>query len=221
VIFKKITSTKPVVDHLYEEIKKQLDAKKKVLWLIPGGSSIPIAAAVSKKLADIDTGRLTVGLTDERYGPVGHKNSNWRQLEEAGFSLPDAKLFPMLVDRPLEDTVKSYEKNLVNWLKEADYRLAFDGLGADKHTFGIKPKSPAVFSNQLVSGYRGEDFVRLTLTPKAIAMMDEIVIYAVGEDKHQALNSLDSDGPLVTEPSQALKQVHKLTIYNDYKGEAV
>ena len=38
-------------------------------------------------------------LTDERYGPVGHPDSNWSQLLQKGFDLPQAKLVPVLTGR--------------------------------------------------------------------------------------------------------------------------
>lgn len=219
MVFKKIRSSAPVAEYLVELIKNKLKAGEKVLWLVPGGSSLPIAVAVANKLNKSNMANLTVSLTDERYGPIGHNNSNWAQLEKTGFSLPGADLEPVLVNRPLEETVRIFDKKLSGWLDSSAFKLAFCGIGADHHTFGIKPKSPAVFSNQLVSGYRAEDFTRITLTPTAIARLDEIVIYAVGEEKRPALDALGEEASMVLQPAQALKQVPALTIYNDYKGE--
>lgn len=176
--------------------------------------------AVAKKLESSKLENLTVFLSDERFGPVGHTNSNWAFLEENDFNLGGAKLIPALVDRSLDETVQLYQKAIKPILEDAKiYKLAMTGIGADGHALGIKPKSPAVFSEQLVSGYRGEDFTRVTLTPKAVALMDEFVCYVAGEEKHKILDELDKDLSVVTQPAQALKQVDKLTIYNDYKGE--
>lgn len=181
-----------------------------------------IVLAVAKRLKGLDLKNLTVFLTDERYGPIGHNNSNWAYLEKNGFKLNGANLIPTLMNRSLDETVQLYDKAIEPFLNDnSTYKLAMAGIGVDGHTFGIKPKSPAVFSSQLVSGYRGDDFVRITLTPEAVKQMDEIVSYVMGAEKHPVLDELDKKVPMVTQPAQALKQVKELTIYNDYKGEPV
>lgn len=179
-----------------------------------------IVLAVAKKLEGLSLKNLSIFLTDERYGPIGHSNSNWSHLEKNGFKLSGTRLIPTLVNRTLDETVQLYEKTVGPFLSDSSvYKLAMAGIGADGHTFGIKPKSPAVFSKELVSGYRGDDFVRITLTPNAIKMMDEIVVYATGQEKQPVLDDLDNNISIVRQPAQALKQVKNLTIYNDYKGE--
>ncbi len=220
MIFLKTDSPTPAADHLLKVIQTKLGQNQKVAWVITGGSSMTVVLDVAKRLTG-DLSGLTVFLTDERYGHVSHSDSNWAYLEENGFKLSGAKLIPTLVDRALEETVKLYEKAIEPYLTDTSiYKLAMAGIGADGHTFGIKPKSPAVFSKELVSGYRGDDFTRITLTPEAIGRMDEIVGFVMGEEKHPILDDLEKELPLVTQPAQALKQVKKLTIYNDYKGEA-
>ncbi len=177
---------------------------------------MPIVIATAKKLEGMELKNLTVTLTDERHGAVGHKDSNWQQLLDAGFKLTGAVLQPVLMDKPLAETVHIYSKQIADDFKWANYKIALTGIGTDGHTFGIKPKSPAVFSNQLVSGYKGTDYPRLTFTPKAIAGLDEIVVYAAGVEKHNALEQLSQDIPATIQPAQALKQIPNLTIYNDY-----
>lgn len=220
MVFKKISDIQPPVNYLLKELKSKLKDKPRVAWVITGGSSMQIVLAVAKELNGADLRNLTVFLTDERYGPTGHSNSNWAYLEDNGFKLEGAKLIPTLDNRTLNETVQVFEKQVEPYLKDKSvYKLAMAGIGADGHTFGIKPKSPAVFSKQLVSGFRGDDFIRITLTANAIGLMDEVVGYVVGEEKHRILDDLETSIPVITQPAQALKQVKKLTIYNDYKGE--
>src|SRR3990167_11435143 len=107
IVYRKILSTEPVEDYLVGVLTEKLLDNKKVLWLVPGGSAMKVVAAVSRDLAIENLANLTVTLTDERYGPVGHKDSNWPQLEAAGFKLEGASLQPVLIDKDLEETTKA------------------------------------------------------------------------------------------------------------------
>src|SRR6266566_4768573 len=91
-----IQNHEPVVAHCTAVLRQQLQAGKRVLWLVSGGSVIPVAVAVAQKFTGIPVGKLTVSLTDERPGPVGHPDSNWLGLQQAGLQLPGATLRPIL-----------------------------------------------------------------------------------------------------------------------------
>lgn len=219
VKFFKVSDTQPVVEYLVAKISKPLSDNKKVLWLVPGGSSIEIAAAVSKKLQRQDLRNLTITLTDERYGPIDHPDSNWRQLKEAGFSVPDAKQLPVLVGLDRQASTEHFSQNLRSELANVDYRLGFFGIGADGHTAGILPKSPATSTNKFTIDYDAGSFQRITITPTTIARLDEAVVYAVGQQKWPVLDTLEEELSVNDQPAQCLKQVSVLSIFNDHKGE--
>lgn len=245
--FAKITSTKPVADYLTNTLTSHLSAGQRVLWLVPGGSSIAVAAAVSRQLSPELLGNLTVTLTDERYGAVGHPDSNWRQLDEAGFALPGATLLPVLtgirntlstpeLTRPstipdsgdaattaptdpatLQDVAARWGIQLKEALAAADFRLGFFGIGADGHTAGMLPGSPAITTTEYAAGYDAGKFQRLTMTIPAIAHLDEAVAYAVGDSKWPVIDELATQSiEPAKQPAQALKLVHTLTIFNDH-----
>ena len=94
-------------DRLIAELKQD----KKVLWLICGGSNIAPAVEIMKKIrANVSPDQLTnltVSQTDERYGPVGHPDSNWKQMQDAGFDFEGIKTLPVLRGLLLEETVKA------------------------------------------------------------------------------------------------------------------
>jgi 6-phosphogluconolactonase/glucosamine-6-phosphate isomerase/deaminase len=112
-----------------------------------------VAAAVSQHLRREPLERLTVTLTDERYGPVGHADSNWRQLATAGFDLPGATMLPVLKGLDMPSTVAEFAAVLKHHLSAADFALGFFGIGADGHTAGILPGSPAVAATEFAAGY--------------------------------------------------------------------
>jgi len=217
-MFKKITSTKPVIDYLVKILNSRLESGQKVFWLVTGGSAIAIAVEVSKQLDEKLLHNLTITLTDERYGIVGHRDSNWQQLKDNGFSLPTATLKPVLSGEPMPETTANFAKMLKAMFREADFSLGLFGIGPDGHTAGILPGSSAVNEKSLAHGYDGGIYQRITMTVPAIAKLDEAVVYVVGEPKWAVLDQLERDLPLSKQPAQILKQVPKLTIFNDYKG---
>ncbi|HSX30230.1 MAG TPA: 6-phosphogluconolactonase [Candidatus Saccharimonadales bacterium] len=219
MIFKKITSIEPVAAHIAGLLVHSLNLDNRTLWLVPGGSSIAVTAAVCKLLEGEDLHNLYVTLTDERYGPVGHKDSNWQQMVDAGLTLPGARLVPVIGGQDRLTTTNTFNQTMQALLDGVEYRIGFFGVGADGHTAGILPGSPAVTAETLVTSYRGNDFERITITPKAIARLDAAVVYGVGHDKAPVFDSLESSRPLDEQPAQALKMVADLTIFNDCKGE--
>jgi 6-phosphogluconolactonase/glucosamine-6-phosphate isomerase/deaminase len=209
------SSPDPVGKYIAEVIVAQLGGKRTVLWLLSGGSAIAVAVAASRRLAGRDLSGLTVSLIDERYGPVGHAQSNWKQLQDAGFDLPGATLHPVLVGASQSDTAEAFDEFLHAEFSRADFSVGLLGIGPDGHTSGILPHSPAVTSLGLVTSYDGGAFQRITTTPRALSSLDEAVVYAVGENKWPVLDRLETDLPFAEQPAQALKAATKLTIFTD------
>lgn len=217
---KKINDKATVADYLAETISRTLKNGQRVLWLVAGGSAMNVAVEAAQKMTAADNlENLSISLTDERYGDVGHADSNWRQLEEKGFNLPGARMLPVLDGKDIDETASHYSNLLNSALDASDYSLALAGMGPDGHIFGIKPHSPSVDSHDDVAAYNWDDFSRLTPTLRLLKRLDEVVIYAVGKEKHPQLDMLNKDIPAQDQPAQQLKQLKKVIIFNDYKGE--
>lgn len=219
VVFRKLEGTQPIVDHITSVLREHLDKGEKVTWLVCGGSAVDIAAAVSEALFGTDVLRLTVTLTDERFGEVGHEDSNWIQLEKAGFQLEKAFTVPVLTNKNMEQTVADFDTTLDNMLHNADYKIALFGMGADGHIAGILPESGAILAEGLAAGYQTPDFTRITMTFEAIKLLDEAVLYVRGGKKLKALQDLQQPLTLQHQPAQIIKKLSKATVYNDQIGE--
>lgn len=212
--------TRPVVSYLAETIANLLADNKRVLWLVSGGSGGKVTTEAAKLLQNARLENLSVTLSDERYGPVGHDNENWNILLKDGFSLPGATLYRPLRDASRENTTRHFELWLGEQLKHVDYVIGLFGMGADGHTAGIKPHSVAVGAATFAAHYQGDDFERITITPAFIEHIDEGVVQILGEEKHDALQTLLSGAiDLADQPAQALRHIPKLTIYSDYQKE--
>lgn len=214
------TTTKPedTADFIASSILKQLESGKRVLFFVTGGSSIAVGVKVAELLRRRWYKSLTITLTDERYGPVGHIDSNWHQLIEKGFNIPQAKLIPILNGNSRTVTTKKFNKILNEEFMIAEYKIGLFGIGTDGHTAGILGESDAVQSNDLAFGYDTRSFSRITITPRAIEKLDEAVVWVQGKDKWGVLKDLEKDISIKKQPAQILKKVPLLTIFSDYPG---
>lgn len=213
-------TSQPVVNYLSETIADHLRLGDRVLWLISGGSNIPIAVAVAKTLRDVPVDKLYISLVDERYGEIGHVNENWQQLLDQGFNLPKAVLYRLLIGRPRRDTASAFGQWLGEQFGKADYSIGLLGIGNDGHTSGIKAGSEAVSSEGWAIDYSWDDYERITATFDSLKRLDEVVTFAIGEDKATVIRSLlHEDIPLSIQPAQVLKLIKKSILYTDYKED--
>lgn len=211
-----------VIKHLTKTLQHHLHRGERVLWLIPGGSAIVVAARVSQALKDEpNLANLIVGLTDERYGEPNHPNENWVQIIQAGFGLPPQIFHRILHGEPRPATTVAYESFLYEALDSTDYKIGLFGMGADGHTAGIKPGSSGITDEVLAVDLTSEDFERITMTTGAIKQLDETVVYAFGGSKYPQIKQLlENDYQLSDQPAQVHKQVEQSTLFTDYaKGK--
>ena len=101
----RVAAADAVRDAFIERISPRIESGMPILFLASGGSTSPIAASICARLEESYRDRrktlkrlLSVTLTDERFGPAGHADSNWRLLLENGFDPAAFASFPVLVD---------------------------------------------------------------------------------------------------------------------------
>lgn len=216
VLYVKVTDIDEAISALTTNLVKALSSNSKVVWFVPGGSNIPISMATSKAIPNKLKTRLSVTLTDERFGKYGHTDSNWQQLKDLGFDFKGIHSVEFLQTNNLNliDTQNIVEKKIKTLMNDA-YLFGQFGIGLDGHIAGVKPNSPAVSSKNLVCGYNSEDFIRLTTTPKLIKQLDEAHIFALGKEKLKIIKLLkNSDESLIKMPAQVIKQIKKAVIYS-------
>lgn len=205
-----------IVNYITMVLSERLRIGESVLWLVPGGSAMKVATAVLGRLEDEDTSRLCITLTDERFGRPGHDDENWSQLARMGFAVTSINAYRVLRGEDGETTARDFSEKLEELFATYEFKFGLFGVGADGHTAGIKPHSPAVASEALAVVFAGEDFERVTMTAQAVRRLDEVVVYAHGAEKHDTLRQLLSeDIDLEEQPAQVLKEVKKATIFSD------
>ena len=183
--------------------------KGKVLYLASGGSSIPLSVAALRAVPASLRTQVTVTLTDERFGPVGHTDSNWQQMREAGFDPDGFVSLEVLSDASLarDVTAQEFEEKLRAALAYADTVIALFGIGADHHIAGILPGSDAARMNEhFVTAYDAGAYERITVTPPVFPNIDKAFVYAKGEAKRESIDSLALDRSYIEHPNQLIKQ---------------
>lgn len=223
--FYTVASVDTVVTRVVQVLAEGLQAGNKVLWLVSGGSVVPIAVAALRQLNQqaVAIGQLTIMLADERFGPVGHAESNWRQLEVAGFAAGEARCIPTLQGKDAESTRLDYTSALANALDTTTLHIGLFGIGADGHTAGILPHSPAANEDApLITAYQADDYLRLTVSASLFPRLDVAIAYAAGEQKEPALQALQQAAATPREqPALLLARATRTDIYNDRIGEEI
>lgn len=186
-----------------------------VLWLLSGGSAIKLAAATASLLSD--PARVTVSLVDERYGEVGHPDSNWQQLIDNGFPFDFFVIQPVLIGKSIEETVEHFS----DILHTDKTIIALLGMGLDSHTSGILPESIAAYEQlEFAIGYQGPDYMRVSTTPAFLSQIDIGILYVSGAQKHAPLKSfLSQDDDPTKRPVQFLKTATSLIVITDMENQ--
>ena len=213
---RKSAGTEETAQYVAGVLSKELQAGKKVLFFVPGGSGVDVAMKISALLVEVGLQNLTVMQTDERYGDVWHKDSNWAQLLSAGKVFAGATLLPVLTGKSFEETVACYEQELDKQFSLTNVSIGLFGMGADGHTAGILPKSTAAYAKTLAHGYHTPTYLRITMTAHAIRKIGEAVLFAMGNEKKEMFARLRGGNPAEEDvPAQTLKSTGKLTVFTN------
>ncbi|MHB8651823.1 MAG: 6-phosphogluconolactonase [Minisyncoccota bacterium] len=170
-------------------------------------------------------GFLSITMLDERYDPNG-KNSNFAALTRLPFFSRAQMCGVQLIDTCVslgeraDELCARIESDVHAWILEHPNGMlaATAGVGADGHTAGIMPfpESPEcfveLFKNEhwFVSYNTGEKNPiphRVTSTITFLQTLDRVFVYAVGEEKREALAAMQREGSLAECPARILLQL--------------
>lgn len=220
--FIRVEGTVELEHALISELDLALSQNKPVLWLLTGGSNIAVETRVMAALAPTNFANLTMVLTDERHGEPGHADSNFFQLQQAGFNTRGAIFKDILTPgATLVDCAEAAGLVMKKAFSGAGEVIGFFGMGADGHIAGILPNSPAaVRDEKWMIGYDGGQFRRITLTPFALSHVQTAYVGAFGPEKLTALETLQHTMlPMPEQPAQILRSLPTVYIYNNQIGD--
>lgn len=219
LIINKYESCDEAIQEAALKLISALDHPVKTLLLLSGGSSLSVAKVALSKL-ELDQKKLiTIAQIDERYGELGHDDSNWNGIVEVAGSFNDyADTLKVLQDSgSIEEDAANYNAQLTMLFKKNILKVGLFGVGVDGHVAGMLPGSEAKFlkytDGRMVVNFRGSDFPRITTTSALMKVLDEAVVYACGEAKADAINKLYKKLPANEHPAQLLKEVTQVSVY--------
>ncbi len=204
-------------DELAARLNLELRNGKKVLWLVSGGSNIEGEVYIINRIPSELKLKLSVMLADERYGDPGHKDSNERQLRDAGFDFSILSYLSILdADASFEETLNAAEIMTNQAFDYSDIIIGQLGIGDDGHIAGILLNSEACYeTDNLVVGYLSNPYKRITLTFNALSKINSAYIFAYGDSKYNALVNLKTKNlDTVDQPAQILKRIKDVYVYN-------
>lgn len=208
----------------------ELHKNQPILFLVSGGSALTLLNDINKQ--NLDT-HITISVLDERFDKNPEIN-NFAQLASTNFYKNAIARGCKFIDttvknESIEQIAQRFENSIRQWTQEHanGYILITQGIGADGHTSGIMPypenrdlfvklfetDSWIVYYN----AHNKSDFpLRITTTiPFLKTMVDESIVYAVGDNKKSALNNLFSRGSIAELPARVICDMKKVALFTD------
>lgn len=207
--------------HIEASLKSALVARQKASIALSGGSTPgPLYEQLSN--SELDWSKVDVTLSDERFVPSDHSDSNEAMIGRTLLkgAAASARFTPLMraVDSPAE-AAKISGAALAEIAQPLDFLLL--GMGDDMHTASLFPDAPELSAAlDMHSGERcmvlkppASPHPRLSLTLPALLNSREIALLITGDAKREALaRALASDSPQ-TAPVAAILQQNNVPVH--------
>ncbi len=172
-----------------EKLQAGIDQRGRASLVVSGGSS-PLPTLNALADLDLNWGRVSVTLSDERWVALGDPLSNEAMVRRELLRGPaaGAELVGLFVpDRSAAEAVDTAHQRISAMARPFDAVLL--GMGADGHTASLFPGSPeldlALSSQRMCEAVAVPqiDQKRMTLTPAALLDTEFLALLFFGEDK--------------------------------------
>jgi 6-phosphogluconolactonase len=180
------------------EILSTFDGRRATVGLAGGSTPRPVYERL--RWMSVAWEGIDLWLSDERWVPPDHYDSNGRMVEEAlAAHVPATMLRPRWSEnlRPADSAV-FYEASLRRVFHQGAPDLVLLGIGEDGHTASLFPGTEAL--NAPAGRIFVENHVpslgtwRLTATPALLAAARSVLVLASGSSKADAMRSVLEDG---------------------------
>jgi 6-phosphogluconolactonase len=168
--------------------------------LVLSGGSTPVAMhRLLSRRGDLDWACVEIFLSDERFVPPDHQDSNYRMVREtllSGEQVRPRKVFAIPTDDTPESAAARYDEMLrqqygAGELEDGQplFHLTILGLGEDGHTASLLPGQPVLQERARWAAAvpRGRPEPRITLTYPALDASQSILFLVSGAAKRDAL----------------------------------
>lgn len=185
-------------ENAIEILQLAIEAKGSASWVLAGGSSPMLAyKKIIKDFFDaLDWSKITVLIGDERMVPLNHKDSNYGAIVALFDKSPELSKVKRLVPDTTVDvaTAAADYANRIVAENIVEFDLVWLGVGEDGHTLSLFAGNAAFTEPTDVWVIPVYDSPkppseRISLSLKALEHVDELVIFAVGASKQDALKA--------------------------------
>ncbi|PCI42180.1 MAG: 6-phosphogluconolactonase [Rhodospirillaceae bacterium] len=185
------TAAQTIADLLFSSLNKNGFAT----LVVPGGRS---AKAILPRLAkiDLDWEKVTVTLTDERWVPAHHSDSNERLVYESFIKTTNAHFIGMKTKSETPEIAISENHPVLAIPRPFD--VVFVGMGDDGHIASLFPKE-RIKTGDLQTAQR-PDHPRISMTPTCLLNSRHIVLPILGQAKQSAFKRAQVPGPTLEFP---------------------
>jgi 6-phosphogluconolactonase/glucosamine-6-phosphate isomerase/deaminase len=143
---------------------------------------------------------LHILFSDERYVPSSSDDSNYHQSCELlnELALPEDSLLRVRTELPLEEAAADYERRLAGLLAGGiRIKLGLLGLGSEGHTAALFQESDLerARGRLAIAVERPDGLYGITVTPKFLRHVEELVFVVAGGGKYDAIRALMNADP--------------------------
>ena len=166
----------------------------RAVMLAGGTTPLPAYRALGRRAAPLAEG-LKILFSDDRYVPSEDTASNYHQSRALldGLRLPPAAILRVRTELPLQQAAADYEQQLASLL-ESGTPIVFGllGLGADGHTASLFSGADLeqARSRLAIAVQRPDGMAGVSVTPRLLEQVQEIVFVVAGPGKERALGAL-------------------------------
>ena len=183
-------------ENAVEILQLAIETKGSASWVLAGGTSPMLAyKKIIKDFSDaLDWSLVTVLIGDERMVALDHKDSNYGTILALFDKSPELCKVKRLVPNTAVDVALAAREYATSIALKSfiEFDLVWLGVGEDGHTLSLFPGNMAFTAPTdewvvPVYGSPKPPSERITLSLKALEFVDELVIFAVGASKQDAL----------------------------------
>jgi len=198
---------------------QELDAGRRVVWLIAADDNLSSIVTVMNLLHTTDLSNLVIMQANELAGEGPKVASYWLNLQHIGFNPAPAIAVPVLRagvdprnDRAIAD---SYRHLLQGYIETADMTIGMFTLSDSGSIAGLAPDTPSVDpdAREFVS-YEKDGVNYFTVSANFIRKLRGVYVHAIGPNKVPQLERLKEDHDVNENPAQILKRCPEVYIYS-------
>jgi 6-phosphogluconolactonase len=188
----------------------------RAVMLSGGHTPLPAYRALAARPPAHD-GQLHILFSDERYVPSDSEASNYHQARPLldALALTPQRLLRVRTELPLEEAAMDYERALIELLDSVvSIGLGLLGLGADGHTASLFSAADLARSSGhlAIPVQRPDGMSAVSVTPQLLAQVHELLFVVAGDDKQNALRSLEAQDPRLT-AWRAVQDCHRVELW--------